>query len=101
MWDANRRSTLIYHDSFKGAAAHGDKHKIGEPVGSRATDTIKAHEMQMDLYVRFGRLKGGGLVVCYAHCHLLAIKASGRTSWWVICSFNNFHPHQRREKNLV
>lgn len=58
--DANRRSTLIYHSSFKGAGVHSDRHKIAEPVGRRAIDAIKAHEMQMVLYVR-GLGWGGGL----------------------------------------
>lgn len=49
---SNRRPTLIYHSFFKGAGVHSDRHKIAEPVGRRATDAIKAHEMQMVLYVR-------------------------------------------------
>lgn len=57
---ANRRSTLIYQSSFKGAGAHGDRPKIAAPVGRKGTEAIKAHEMQMALYVR-GWGWGGGL----------------------------------------
>lgn len=48
----------------------GDRHKIAEPVGRRATDAIKAHEMQMALYVeglglrREGEVSPGLAAIC-------------------------------------
>lgn len=48
----------IYHSFFKGAWVHGDRHKIARPAGRRATDAIKAHEMQMVLYVKGSGFSG-------------------------------------------
>lgn len=49
---AGRRSTLIYHSSFKGTRVHDDRHKIVESAGrGGVTEAIKAHERQMGLYI--------------------------------------------------
>lgn len=77
---------------------HGDRHKIAEPVGRRATEAIKAHEMQMVLYVRgwgLGRRVRSLLVLlpsaCYHH--------QWKNLWvLVICSFNNFLPQLEKKE---
>ena len=78
----------------------GDRHKIAEPVGRRATDAIKAHEMQMALYVgpgKEGRERRARflLVLLPSACH----HHQWKNLWvLVICSFNNFSLSWRREK---
>lgn len=76
---------------------HGDRHKIAEPVGRRATEAIKAHEMQMVLYVRglrLGRRARSLLVLLPSACHHHQWK-----NLWVsvICSFNNLLPRSEEE----
>lgn len=69
MGGANRRLTLIYHHSFQGARWQAQNHRAGGEEG--ITEAIKAHEMQMVLYI-WGKGEGLGL-------HLLAITTGGRT----------------------